>query len=138
MSAKAVLIPVFALAALAFGLLTALALTRIGVLRSGAVKPKDIALNRNWPDPIVQLANSYASQFELPTLFYALVVLALVTEKADRLLVALEWAFVATRFAHAYIHVTSNHVPRRFFVFAAGFALLVLMWAIFAARIVLS
>jgi len=136
MSAKAVLLPVFALAALALGLLAALALARIGALRGGKVKPRDIALNRNWPDRIIQLGNSYASQFELPTLFYVLVALALVTEKADLLFVALEWAFVATRFAHAYIHVTSNQVPRRFFAFAAGFALLVLMWAIFAARIV--
>ena len=138
MTTRTVLIPVFALVALALGLLASLALARIRVLRSGAVKPKDIALGKNWPDPIVQLANSYASQFELPTLFYALVVLALVTEKADLLFVVLEWSFVATRFAHAYIHVTSNHVSRRFFAFFAGFALLILMWTIFAARIVLS
>ncbi|WP_018266022.1 MAPEG family protein [Methylosinus sp. LW4] len=138
MSTKAVLLPVFALVALALGLLVALARSRIRALRSKVVKPADIALNRSWPAPIAQLANSYANQFELPVLFYALVALTLVTEKADFLFVALEWAFVATRYAHASIHVASNHVQRRFFAFAAGFALLALMWAIFAARIAFS
>jgi hypothetical protein len=138
MSPKAILPPVIALAALALGLLGALASARIRALRGKVVKPADIALNRNWPDHIAQLTNSYGSQFELPVLFYTLVALALVTETADIVFVALEWAFVATRYAHAYIHVTSNHVQRRFFAFSAGFVVLVLMWTIFAARIVLA
>jgi peptidoglycan/LPS O-acetylase OafA/YrhL len=49
-----------------------------------------------------------------------LVILALFTRKADTLFVVLAWMFVASRLAHAAIHVTSNHLQRRFFAFLIG------------------
>ena len=66
------------------------------------------------------------------------VILAYVLRKADLLFVVLSWLFVATRLGHAYIHVTSNRVGQRFNAFAAGFAVLVLMWIIFAMRILIG
>jgi hypothetical protein len=45
---------------------------------------------------------------------------------------------VATRLGHAYIHVTSNRVGRRFNAFAAGFAVLVVMWLLFAMRLLIG
>jgi hypothetical protein len=39
---------------------------------------------------------------------------------------------------HAYIHTTSNHVPTRFRVFAVGVFVLLLMWIIFAVRILIN
>lgn len=138
MPLKIVLLPVFALVALTFVLLAALARSRIGAVIRGEVRMKEIALNQNWPERITQLSNSFRSQFELPLLFYVLVAFEASSGLADAVFVGLEWAFVASRFAHAYIHVTSNHVVWRFRAFAAGFFLLVVMWSVFAARIVLS
>jgi hypothetical protein len=43
--------------------------------------------------------------------------------------------FVVLRLAHATIHVTSNRVPRRFSVFAAGVLVLLAMWGLFAVRL---
>jgi hypothetical protein len=64
-----------------------------------------------------------------------LTVLAIITRQADLLFVALAWLFVVLRLVHAYIHLTSNHVGRRFAVFAASALVLLIMWVIFAVRI---
>jgi len=139
MPVQAVLLPVFVLVALTLALLFMTARGRIAALRSGEARVKDIALGQgNWPARVLQVGNSYNSQFQLPILFYVLVGFAWPLHKADLLFVVMSWLFVATRFVHAYIHVTSNHVGRRFNAFAAGFLVLSLMWLIFALRILLG
>jgi hypothetical protein len=50
-------------------------------------------------------------------------------------LIALSFLFVASRFAHSYIHTGSNIVLRRFQAFALGATLLALMWLWFAIRL---
>lgn len=136
MSIQAVLLPVFAQVALLFFLLARMAITRVGSITRGDIKIKEIALGQSaWPTPIQQTSNAYANNLQLPLLFYALVAFALITNKADLLFVVMSWLFVATRYAHAYIHVTSNFVPRRFQLFAAGVFLLGVMWIVFAVRI---
>jgi hypothetical protein len=136
MTVQAVLLPLFAQVALTFGLLGLTGYSRVSSVRRGETKVKDIALGQpNWPERITKIGNSYNNQFQLPVLFYAVVVLAYVLRKADLLFVILSWLFVATRLGHAYVHVTSNRVGRRFNAFAAGFAVLVVMWTMLAIRI---
>ncbi len=136
---KVLLIPVFIQVLLTLSLVLMVARERVAAVKSGAVRMKDVALPSGpWPDRARQLAACYENQLELPTLFYALVALALATGKADALLAAAAWAFVATRLGHAYIHTTSNYVPRRFKLFAAGVTILALAWIYFAARVLLA
>jgi hypothetical protein len=71
-------------------------------------------------------------------MFYVLVILALFTRKADMLFVVLSWMFVTTRLVHAGIHVTSNDMRTRFAAFAAGALILLIMWIIFALRILFA
>jgi hypothetical protein len=100
---------------------------------------RDIALGeRAWPPRVTQVANTFHNQFETPVLFYALVAFAMFTRQADLLFVLLSWLFVATRVAHAWVYTTSNHVFTRFRIFLAGTSVLMLMWAIFALRILVS
>jgi hypothetical protein len=139
MSIPAVLAPVFVLVALTFALNTWMGYLRVTAVRRGEVKIRDIALGeRNWQKHTQQVANAYQNQLELPVLFYVLVVLALITRHADLLFVAMSWVFVALRLLHAYIMVTTNYVPRRAQVHFVGFGILILMWLIFAARILLA
>ena len=136
MTPAAVLAPVFAQVGLTFALLFWMGHSRVAALKAGEVRIKDIALaQRAWPDRITQIANSYQNQFETPVLFYALVVLALITRKTDLVFVAMSWLYVLARFGHAYIYATSNVVRRRFQVFLLGTMILLLMWLIFAVRI---
>src|SRR5436190_10977350 len=129
MTIQMVLLPVFVQVALTFGLLFWMASARTGSVRRGETKIRDIALGQTaWPDRPQQISNSYDSQFQLPLLFYVLVILAWITKHADLLFVVMAWMFVLLRLAHAYVHTTSNHVPTRFRIFAAGVFVLLLMW----------
>ncbi len=136
MSITAILLPVYVQVGLTFMLLLWLGNSRVGRLRSGEVKVKDIALGeRNWPSRLLQIQNAYHNQFELPVLFYVLVALALITRKADMLFVVMAWMFVVSRLVHAAIHTTSNKIAWRFQAFVVGVLILAAMWVIFGIRI---
>jgi hypothetical protein len=137
MSTAAVLAPVFAQVLLIALINYGMARLRVGHSRRGDVKMRDIALGQaNWPERATQFGNSYSNQFELPVLFFALAAFSLIANKADVWFVVLAWLFVAARYVHAYIHVTSNRVSRRFFAFSVGSVTLYLMWLIFAVRVI--
>lgn len=139
MTIQMVLLPLFVQVALTFGLLIWMAWARTGSVSRGEVKMRDIALGQPaWPAKATQISNSYDSQFQTPVLFYVLVILAWITRHADLIFVVMAWVFVLLRIAHACIHTASNHVPTRFRVFAAGLLVLLLMWIIFAVRILLG
>ena len=46
--------------------------------------------------------------------------------------------FVVLRFTHAVIHITDNNVPRRFFVYSAGFFVLLAYWLVLLVRLGLA
>ena len=139
MSVTAILAPVFAQVALTFTLLLWVGRSRVASLKAGEVRVKDIALaQRAWPDRVTRIGNTYQNQFETPVLFYAVVALAMMTRKADLVFVAMAWLYVLTRVVHAYVYTTSNIVRHRFLVFLLGTLILMLMWLIFAARILLG
>jgi hypothetical protein len=138
MSVRAVLLPLLVQVALTFVLLFWAGRERVGAVKRGEVGVRDIALREaSWPKRPTQIANAFHNQLELPLLFYVLTILALATRQADLLFVVLAWVFVVLRLAHSYVHVTSNYVAHRFAVFVAGVLVLLLMWAIFAVRILL-
>ncbi len=139
MSVESILAPLFVEVALMFGLLSYMGYLRIGAVRRGDVRLKDVALGQfNWPTSAIQASNSYSNQFELPVLYYVLTILALGLRKADLLFVIMSWIFVVTRLLHALVHVTTNSMVRRFYAFAAGATVLLIMWIIFAVRVLLA
>lgn len=139
MSIQAVLAPLFVQVALTFALLFWQGFARVGAIRRGRTKVKDIALREpNWPPEVQKLTNSYHSQLEIPILFYVLTALALITHKADLVFVVMAWLFVLSRLVHTAIHSTTNYVPRRFYAFLFGVVVLLLMWVIFSARVLTS
>jgi hypothetical protein len=138
MTIQMVLLPVIVQVALTFALLTWMATVRTASIKRGEIKIRDIALRQPaWSAQATQISNCYDSQFQIPLLFYVLVILAWITRQADLIFVVMAWIFVLSRFAHAYIHTTSNHVPTRFNFFAVGVIVLLIMWIIFAVRILI-
>ena len=132
-----ILLPLFVQVGLTFFLLFWMGSVRVGVITRREVAMRDIALGQpGWPERPTQIANAYHNQFQLPLLFYVLVVLALFTRKSDTFFVVLAWMFVTSRLVHVGIHVTSNDVRRRFYAFLVGAIILLIMWIIFALRIV--
>ena len=136
MSPAAVLAPVFVLIAMTFGLLYWQGRVRIASLRAGETAVRDIALGQaNWPPRATQINRAYQNQFELPVLFYVLVALVLASGRQTAIFVVLEWLFVASRLAHAYVHTTTNFILHRFRAFTLGMALLGAAWLYFAFEV---
>lgn len=129
MPLKALLGAMLVQVALTLFLLGLLGRSRVRSAAAGEVKIRDVALSGDaWPNRIRQIANAFNNQFELPVLFYVAALLAIATSQVDDLVVVLAWVFVLLRLVHAYIHVTSNHVIRRFQVYVAGFVALAALW----------
>jgi hypothetical protein len=136
MTVQMILLPVFVQVALTFAMLFWMASVRTRSVKSGETKIRDIALGQSaWPTGAQQISNNYTSQFQIPLLFYVVVILALFTRTADLIFVVLSWLFVLARIAHTYVHTTSNHVPTRFNVFGVGVFVLLIMWIYFAFKI---
>jgi hypothetical protein len=131
------LFPVFVQVGLTFVMLLIMARERVGSLRRGEIQTEDITLREpNWTTRGIQYGNAFHNQLELPMLFYALIAFIMITKAGDVLLLVLAWVFVLSRIAHAYIHTTDNVVDRRFMAYSVGVPVLLLMWVIFAGKIV--
>jgi hypothetical protein len=107
---------------------------RIAV-QTGAASPNQFKLRTREPEVSAATANNLVNQFELPVLFHVLCLALFVTRGASYLTVVLAWLFVLLRYFHAYVHVTSNDLRYRSPAFAAGFVVLVVMWAVFALHL---
>jgi hypothetical protein len=106
---------------------------------SQGVRYGDVAIDSSrWPVEARKFANCYGNQFELPVIFYALCLIALMTGKADFLMVALAWFFVASRVVHALLHTGSNIVPQRAAAFMLGMLVLMIMTGILLARLLVA
>jgi hypothetical protein len=121
--------PVVAHVALVYMLYALLSLRRSAVVRAGKAQSSQFRENRGEPSESLVVRNSIANQFELPVLFYGCCVLLYITEADNLLAVALAWLFVGFRYAHAFVHVTSNRLRHRGPLFLAGFVTLAAMWA---------
>ena len=111
---------------------------RLPLVTSGKVSIGAVALSREpWPDRERQVSNAFDNQFQLPTMFYVAAGLSLYFSPI-LLEVVLAWLFVLSRIVHAAIHITSNHVVRRFWAYSFGYVALVVLWLDLAVRLVLA
>ncbi|KKX24646.1 MAPEG family protein [Rhizobium sp. LC145] len=125
---NAMLWPMIAHAALVFGLYYLLSKRRFAAVRSGSAKAEQFKENREEPPESLLVRNNIANQFELPVLFHAGCLALYVTTADNIVTVALAWVFVASRYAHSYVHVTSNRLRYRRPIWIVGFFSLMAMW----------
>jgi len=139
MSVSSLLLPVFVQVGLTFLIMLWMGKLRREALSSGAVQPSDIALREpKWPRRTLQVANNFQNQLELPMLFYVLVAFILITSTNSLIFVILAWVFVLSRIVHAWIHTGSNDVLQRSMALGVGAIALIVMWVIFAIRILVT
>jgi hypothetical protein len=120
--------PMIAHAFLVFILYFLLSTRRLAAVRSGGTDPRQFKENLSEPAESLLVHNNLKNQFELPMLFHA-GVLAIFISNADNIItIALAWIFVLSRYAHSYVHITSNRLQLRRPLFMLGFAACVLMW----------
>jgi hypothetical protein len=133
------LFPVLAQVLLTLVLLFAMGFMRIGAIRSGLVRFRDVKLSGDaYPESERKVSNSVRNQFETPVLFYALCGVAIYVGATGFVMTLLAWLYVFTRLIHALIHVTHNRVPQRFVPFLIGLIVLVLMWIVIVARLLMA
>ncbi len=103
---------------------------KLGIAKNKAVRNKQVdraaaALDKNaWPEEVRKISNNIDNQFQVPMLFYALSFIAYLSGNSGPMVATLLGVYVASRYIHAYIHITSNHVPHRFRAFLIGTLLL--------------
>jgi hypothetical protein len=134
-----ILLPPTALAFLTGFVWLRLGSDRLGELRSRRIHPQQVATAKQMGETMqnVQSADHFRNLFEVPVLFYALCAFLAITKLTTLFLLACAWGYVVLRAAHAYVHLTSNKVVRRFQVFVASTIVLYVMWGIFAVRLVM-
>ena len=135
---EATIWPMIAHVALVVVLYLLLSARRMRAVREGRARPEQFRENREEPADSLLVRNSIANQFELPMLFYAVSILLYLLDADNPVTVAGGWLFVALRYAHAYVHVTSNRLRYRRPLFIAGMLVLVLLWVWLAVWLALT
>ena len=131
MSSSHIFWPVLAQIFLTLVMFIVLGARKAKAVKAGRVNRKEAALdNRVWPEDVVKVSNNIANQFEIPVLFYVLCFVLYSINAAGSVAVFLAWLFVVSRYAHAYVHVTSNYIPVRLPLFMTGALVLLAMLAV--------
>ena len=98
-----------------------LTLARKRAVGRGETDVSAFVLGRNEPLQAARIARNLANQFELPVIFYTLVILLLVFKQATFLDVVVAWVFVAGRVVHSLVQTLTDNVPLRGQVFVINF-----------------
>ncbi len=101
------------------------------VARQQAVKRGEVEYGafarHEEPHHVARITYNLANQFELPVIFYALVVLLVAINKVATIDIIAAWVFVAGRVLHTLVQTLTDNVPLRgqvFLINAAAVAVL--------------
>src|SRR5262245_30614063 len=91
-------------------------------LHKQQITPLDLATRS--PPAVANPSDNLKNLFELPTVFYAVVLFLYVTREVDAAYVAAAWGFFAFRVLHSLVHCTFNLIPLRFALYVLSAAAL--------------
>ncbi|RVA22674.1 hypothetical protein EN933_39220 [Mesorhizobium sp. M7A.F.Ca.US.001.01.1.1] len=135
MNQTAIFWPVLAHVLLIYIVYGVLGRRRYGAIRSGEAKPGQFKVRSTEPASSLTVAANLTNQFELPVLFYVLCLTLHLTNGVNYLTLALMWIFVASRYFHAWVHLTSNNLLQRSRSFFVSAVILLLGWIWFALHL---
>jgi hypothetical protein len=124
---NSILWPMLAQIGWTFALYAWLTAARSRAVARGEVKYSAFALGRNEPVDVARITRNVANQFELPVIFYAVVVLLVLLGRVSAIDVLAAWVFVAGRVIHTLVQTLTDDVPLRGRVFLINFAALVVL-----------
>ena len=105
---------------------------RIPFIVKSGLSPEQVTpteLARLSPPSVSNSSDNLKNLFELPTLFYAMVLYLYVTDQVDNIFIIASWVFVGFRILHSMIHCTINIVLLRFWLYFISAAALWFMVA---------
>ena len=135
MSQTAVFWPMLAHVLLVFIVYVILAIRRRDTVLSGAAQASAYKQRASEPESTMTVANNLMNQFEAPVLLHVWCLALHAIGAVSPLALMLAWLFVASRYVHAWIHLTTNRLKYRSAVIRVGVLLLALMWLLFAWRL---
>ncbi|WP_295805712.1 MAPEG family protein [uncultured Nitratireductor sp.] len=138
MSQNVIFWPMIAHVALVYGVYVLIAMRRKRAVASGSARVSQFRENQDEPAESLFVRNNLANQFELPVLFHAACLALFATGGVGQAAVWLAWIFALSRYAHTYVHVTSNRIRYRQPIFTLGFLALGVMWVLLAINLLIG
>jgi hypothetical protein len=121
MKQAAIFGPFFAMMFLTLAVWLYMYLRRISFIMRRGLRSQDLAapgmLAQVSPPAVSNPSNNLKNLFEIPVLFYALVLYLFVTNQVDASYLDAAWVFVAFRVLHSAVHCTFNLVILRFYLY---------------------
>src|SRR5262249_52774293 len=108
-----ILWPMLVQIGLTFTLYVWLTVARVSAVRRGEVDYSCFVTSREEPLQAARISQNLRSQFELPTIFYAAVVLLIALDEVLLLDVIAAWVFVVGRIIHCGVQTLTDDVPLR-------------------------
>jgi hypothetical protein len=131
------------LTVLAEVLLISVIMVIMGRRRFSAARNKEISLGAfrtmdlaGANEGVITASRNFDNQFQMPMLFMFGVLFVLHFQLADLVFVLLGALYVALRLLHSVVHITSNHVRRRFNLFLVSCVVLWAFWIRFVLLLV--
>jgi hypothetical protein len=121
MNMPVIVLPLLAHIGWVFGLYAWLTVARQRAVRRGEVEYGAFARGEE-PHHIARITRNLANQFELPVIFYAMVVLLIATNNDTLIDIVAAWIFAAGRVVHSLVQCLTDNVPLRGQVFVINFA----------------
>ncbi len=121
MKQDAIFSPFFATVFLTLIVWVYMYIRRISFITSRKILPKDLAvpgtLAEIAPPNVSNPSDNLKNLFEIPVLFYALVLYLFITKQVDTVYVNASWVFVVFRALHSAVHCTFNLIILRFYLY---------------------
>jgi len=121
-----ILFPMLAHIGWVFLLYVWLTIARQRAVQRGEVEYGSFARGEE-PHEVARITRNLANQFELPVIFYAVVVLLVATNNVTSVDIIAAWVFVAGRVIHTLVQTLTDNVPLRGQVFLINFAAVVVL-----------
>ncbi|MCK5917116.1 MAG: MAPEG family protein [Cocleimonas sp.] len=139
MSQIIIFYPIIGMVFLTFVIGIKMLASRIKAVKEDRMNPAFFLLNRGakQPEYLIKVSQHYENLFELPVLFYIVIILIYITNNADYLYLSLAIVFVFIRYVHAFIHITYNNLTHRRNAFLIGTVLLFILWLRFSYQVVM-
>lgn len=132
-----ILWPLFAMFALVVVVAATMLRRRIAFYKTNRVHPQKTATSGQMAAtmPDTRAPDNFRNLFEVPVMFYVVVLALFATGLACVPQLVMAWGYVIARAAHSLIHCTNNIVMHRFYAFVTSCTLLVCMWLMFAYQL---
>ena len=103
--------------------------------RVAAIKKGEIAIKYfktfeggNPPEAVVKAGRHFSNLFEVPVLFYAGLIIAMMMPLTGFWIQVWAWLFVVARILHAAIHLGPNKIRPRMLAYALGWVAVLAIW----------